>query len=359
MSRLKDAVESAISALESELPRIHSVLEAWENHGPATSIARDELNQLKDLYENDVVKKRLSDILEFCEDNDNDIARLESKESGSYLNHWTWIFGEEYVDRLHSAMDDIVSKTSDGADSAYFDEVYAGHVIQIELTDERLPQLVDVRGTLHRELEEEGNHGRSPEQLLRDMIEDSYGDARDTRLFCRFFDFKPTLDGFEAHEIVPSNDDEIPQYIGGEFSMDEYARSKPENFVWVAFNQLGELRDEYNEEHNELTDKYGVFADIDDTEEGVELKERIKQKARPIMNRVVDETYDKYGEYRDRVIASVRNKQDEYDLRDDVVSAFSNHVTKSINALIKNVENEFSEETQFNNDEEWGVLHIY
>lgn len=360
MSKLTDAVASAISALESELPRIHSVLEAWENHGPATSYARDELNQIKDLYENGVVKKRLSDILEFCEDNDDDISRLESQEAGVSLRILARTFGEQYVERLHRAMNDIVSETSDGEDSAYFDEVYAGHVIQRELTDDRLPKLSDVRSELHRALEENGDRERSPEQLLQDMIEDSYEDAQDTRLFCRLFDFKPTLDGFEVHDVVPSDTgDEVPGYIGGEFNDDEYNSGNPSNFVWVAFNQLGELCEEYNEEHHEITRKYGVFADIDDTEECVELKERIKQQARPIMARVVDETHDKYGEYRDRVIASVKNKQDEYDLSDDAVSAFANHVTKNINTLIKNVEDQFSEETQFYTDEEWGVFRLY
>ena len=306
MSKLTDAVASARSALESELPRIHSLLEAWESHGPATSYARDELDQLKDMYENGTVMQKMSNVLEFCEANDDDISRLESQDAGASLRHLAWIYEDYYVNRLRKSMAEFVSETSDGADSAYFDKVYAGHNIQRELTDERFPQLVEVRGELHRALEKEGNHERSPEQLLQDMTEDSYEDADDTRLFCRLFDFKATIDGFETHAIVPSNDEDIPQYIGGEFSMDEYDHSNPENFVWVAFNQLGELRDEYNDEHNELTDKYGVFADIDDTEEGVELRERIKQKARPIMDRVVDETRDKYGEYRDRIIASVK-----------------------------------------------------
>lgn len=350
MSKLKDAVASAISALESELPRIHSVLEAWEKHGPATSIARDELNHLKDLYENGVVKKRLSNVLEFCEDNDDDISRLESQEAGSSLRHLAWVAGEHYVDRLHSHMNDVVSDTSDGEDSEFFSKDYAGHFIKAGLEDDQFPQLSEIRGALHRALEEEGNHERSPEQLLQDMIEDSYEDARDTRLFCRLFDFKPTLDGFEVYNVVPSDDDDdIPRYIGGDFYDTEYSISKPENFVWVAFNQLGELCDEYNEAHSD---------DLSEEEEA-ELKNDIKQKARPIMSRVVDETHDKYGEYRDRVIASVRNKQDEYDLSDDVVSAFANHVTKNINALIKNVENEFSEENQFYNEDEWGVLRLY
>ena len=360
MSKLKDAVASAISALENELPRIHSVLEAWESHGPATSIARDELNQLKDLYENGVVKKRMSSVLEFCEDNEDDISRLENQEAGSSLRHLAWVAGEHYVERLHSHMNDVVSDTSDGEDSEFFSKDYAGHFIKAGLEDDQFPQLSEIRGALHRALEEEGNHERSPEQLLQDMIEDSYEDARDTRLFCRLFDFKPTLDGFEVYNVVPSDTgDEVPGYIGGEFSLDEYDCSQPENFVWVAFNQLGELCEEYNEEHNEIADNYDVFDDIDDTEEIIELKERIKQQARPIMNGAIDETHDKYGEYRDRVIASVRNKQDEYGLSDDVVSAFANHVTKNINALIKNVENEFSEENQFYNEDEWGVLRVY
>ena len=93
-------------------------------------------------------------------------------------------------------------------------------------------------------------------------------------------------------------------------------------------------------------------------DEKVERRESVKQRARPIMNRVVDETHEKYGAYRDRIIASVQKKQDEYDISDDAVSAFSDYVTRSIKSLIENVENEFSEEAQFSGSDQ-GVLRLY
>lgn len=83
--------------------------------------------------------------------------------------------------------------------------------------------------------------------------------------FCRLFDFNAEIDGFSTYSVVPSGTgDEVPGYIGGEFSLDDYSVSMPDNFVWVAFDELQNLCEEYNDEHNALTDKYGVFADIDD-----------------------------------------------------------------------------------------------
>ena len=360
MSEFKAALESAISALESELPRIQNVLDAWESHGPATPVARDELDKLKDQYENGVVKKRLSDILEFCEVNDDDISRLESQEAGIQLHPLARVFEESYIDRLREYMNNIESRTSEGADSAYFGRPDAGHYIYACLTADWIPQLSDVRGEFHRALEAEGNYERSPEQLLHDMTEDTYEDAADTRLFCRLFDFKTELDGFNAYEVVPSDTEaDPPQYIGGEFFMDEYARRKPDNFVWVAFDKLGALTDIYNNgvDHD---DDYGLASDVSDLlDEGIELEEALKQKARPIMQQVIDETHEKYGAYRDSVIASVKNKQDEYDLSDDVVNAFADHVKRGIGTMIENVENEFSEEHQFNSDHNWGVFWQY
>ena len=358
MSKLKDALESGISTLQREMPRIQNILDAWESYGPTNSFERDELDLLKEKYEDGVLTQQASSALAYCEDNDEEISRLEDQEYGDILRKLTSRL-ESYVDQLHSNVNGLESRMNEDQGSGLFGENFKSYYIQFQLTHGLIPHDREIKSALDVAHERESSYARSPEQLLRDMTESSYEETDDARLFCRLFDFKATIDGFETHAIVPSDDDDIPQYIGGEFSMDEYDRRKPENFVWVAFNQLGELRDEYNDEHNELTDKYGVFADIDDTEEGVELRERIKQKARPIMDRVVDETHDKYGEYRDRIIASVKSKQDEYDLSDDVVSAFSNHVTKGINALIKNVEIEFSEENQFDNDDPWGVLHVY
>lgn len=359
MSKLKDALESAISTLQRETPRIQNILEAWDSFDPDNSFERDELDLLREKYENGTLLKEALNELAVCEENDEEIVRLEDdQEYGDEFREAASTF-KAYVDQLPAKVSGLESRASEHEGTGLFGENYKAYDVPFALIDGSLPYPNQINSMLRRAHEHEANDARSPEKLLQSMTESSYEEPDDTRLFCRLFDFKAELDDFEVYEIVPSDDDEIPQYIGGEFSSDEYDRSQPENFVWVAFNQLGELCEEYNEEHNEIADNYDVFDDIDDTEEIIELKERIKQQARPIMNGVIDETHDKYGEYRDRVIASVRNKQDEYDLSDDVVSAFANHVTKRINALIKNVENEFSEENQFYNEDEWGVLRVY
>lgn len=358
MSKLKDALESAISTLQRETPRIQNILDAWESYGPVNSVEREELDRLKDKYENGTLMKQATSELAFCEDNDEEITRLEDQAYGDLFLMATSHF-EGYADQLRAKVDGLESRASEDGNTGLFGENYKPFHVEFALIDVAIPYSGQIESALNRALERESSYARSPERPLKDMTEDSRENEDDTRLFCSLFDFKTMIDGFETHAIVPPSYDDIPQYIGGEFSSDEYARSKPENFVWVAFNQLGELRDEYDEEYNAIAHKYGVFADIDDTEECVELNERIKQQVRPIMDRVVDETREKYGEYRDRAIAAVKNKQDEYNLSDDVVNAFSGHVRRGINSLIENVENEFSEETQFYNDEEWGVLHVY
>ena len=347
MSKLKDALESAISTLQREAPRIQNILDAWESYGPVNSVEREELDRLKDKYENGTLMQQAASELAFCEDNDEEITRLEDQEYGRLLRKATSSF-ESYADQLRAKVDGLESRASEHGGTGLFGDNYKAFHVQFALIDGSIPYYGQIESALNRALKRESSYARSPEQLLKDMTEDSREDEDDTRLFCSLFDFKTMIDGFETHAVVPPDDADIPQYIGGEFSVNEYDRSKPENFVWVAFNQLGDLCEEYNDAYS---------SDLSEDEK-VELREHVKQEARPIMYRVVDETHEKYGAYRDRIIASVQKKQDEYELSDDAVSAFANRVTKSINSLIKNVENEFSEETQFSGGD-WGVLRVY
>lgn len=348
MSKLKDALEAMTSTLQRETPRVQNILEEWERHGIA-SHERGQFDRLKDKYENGALVKRATSELAFCEENDEEISRLEDQYCGDNLRDVASAY-QSYADRLGSIVADLESRASEDEGAELFGKNYVAFEIQTALADGTIPYHGKIKSELKWAHEREGKLARSPKKLLRDMTRESYEDPINTVLFCRLFDFKTTLDGFETHAVVPPNDgDDIPQYIGGEFYDAEYDCSKPENFVWVAFKQLGELCEEYNDARSD---------DLSEEEE-VELKNDIKQKARPIMNRVVDEAHDKYGTYRDSIIASVQKKQDEYDLNDDVISAFANRVTKRINALTKNVENEFSEETQFHGDGNWGVFRIY
>lgn len=352
MSKLKDALESAKPALERELSRIQDLIEAWGRDGTiSTSTARDQLDRINNGYENVTLIRNVSDALEFCEDNDDDISRIESQDNryGNYFRAQAYRLSE-YASRPNWSANELESHMSDVQDSTSLSEKRVASFISAFLVSGPVPPRSELQRTLRRALESEGDCARSPEQLLWDIAEGSAGgeSEADTLAFCRLFDFKTTLDGFETGDVVPWSGDEIPWYIGGMFDDEEYNYSKPENFVWVAFNQLGELCEGYNEE---------FFSGLSEDEK-VELKERVKQKARPIMNNVVDETHEKYGAYRDRIIASVQKKQDEYDISDDAVSAFSDYVTRSIKSLIENVENEFSEETQFSGSDQ-GVLRIY
>lgn len=352
MSKLKDALESAKPALERELSRIQDLIEEWERHGVVDSTAREQIDHLKHGYENVAVTHRVSDALDFCEDNDDDISRVESQDN-RYSTHFRAMALRlnDYISRLHSRVTDLESHMSDVHDSEPFSDKHTAVFISGLLTGGPIPPCSDIQRTLRRALENEGDYARSPEQLLWDMAEGSAGgeDEDDALAFCRVFDFEMTLDGFETGEVVPwPGDAGCRCYIGGAFNDEEYNSGNPSNFVCVALNQLGDLCEEYNE---------AFFSGLSEDEK-VELKERVKQKARPIMDRAVDETHEKYGAYRDKIIASVQKKQDEYDISDDAVSAFSDYVTRSIKSLIENVENEFSEENQFSGGD-WGVLRIY
>lgn len=354
MSKLKVALESATSTLERELSRIQTLVEEWGRRGAVDSIERDELDLLKHEYENITLSRDVSDALEFCEDNDDDVSRVESQDNkhGTYFSVLASRI-EEYFSGLRSDVNQLESRVRDSQDSALFSNKNEALRSRISLTSGPIPSRSDLQRSLRRALEDEGDYARSPEQLLWDMAEGSSGgeDEDDTLAFCRLFDFKTEFDGIETHSVVPWTGDEYPWYIGGVFDDEEreYDCDDPNNFVCVALKQLDDLREEYS-------DAYSFDLSED---EKVELNERMKQKARSIMYRVVDEAHEKYGAYRDRIIASVRNKQDEYGLSGDVVSAFSNYVTRSISTLIKNVENEFSEETQFHGDGSWGAFRPY
>ena len=354
MSKLKDALESATPALERELSRIQDLIEEWERHGAVDSTARDQLDRLKRGYENSIVTQRVSGALKFCEDNDDDISRIESQDNryGTYFSVLAMRINE-YISSLRPDVTELESNVSNVHDSASLRDKNVARFISVLITEGPVPPSNELQRKLRRALESEASYTRSPEQLLQDMTEGSAGgeDEDDTRLFCRLFDFKTTLDGFETGSVVPwpGDLDVCPWYIGGMFVDGEYDYDDPNNFVNVALNQLGDLREEYRDAF-----RSGLGED-----EEVELKEYIKQKARPIMDRVVDEAHEKYGAYRDSVIASVQKKRDEYDLSDDVVSAFSDYVKRTIGTLIKSVENVFSEETQFQGDGDWGVLRAY
>lgn len=356
MSKLKDALEAATPALERELSRIQDLIEAWGRDGTISpSTARDQLDRLKDGYENVTLMRNVSDALEFCEDNDDDISRVESQDDryGTYFRAQAYRLSE-YISGSNWGANELESRASDVQDSTSLSEERVTSFISVFLVSGPVPPSSALQRELRRALENESDYTRSPEQLLWDMAEGSAGgeDEDDTRLFCRFFDFKTTFDGFETGGVVPwpGDVDVYPWYIGGTFIDGEYDYDDPNNnFVSVALNQLGDLREEYRDAF-----RSGLGED-----EEVELKEYIKQKARPIMDRVVDEAHEKYGAYRDSVIASVQKKRDEYDLSDDVVSAFSDYVKRTIGTLIKSVENVFSEETQFQGDGDWGVLRAY
>lgn len=356
MSEFKAALESAKPTLERELSQIQDLVEAWGRDGTISpSTARDQLGLLENGYENVTLMRNVSDGLEFCEDSDDDISRIESQDNeyGTYFRVQAYRLNE-YISGFRWGADELESRVNDVQDSTSRSDERVTSFISMFLISGPVPSRGELQRSLRRALEDEGDYERSPEQLLWDMAEGSAGGEieDDTRLFCRLFDFKTTFDGFETDSVVPwlGDVDVYPWYIGGTFVDGEYDYDDPNNnFVSVALNQLGALREEYRDARPGYLDE----------DEKVELKEYIKQKARPIMDRVVDETHEKYGAYRDRVIASVRNKQDEYDLSDDAVSAFSDYVTRTIGILINSVENAFSEETQFEGNGDWGLFWLY
>lgn len=375
MSEYKDTLESAIETAVQLTPRMQNAIEQLEERVKPTGSDLEYFNRCKELCENSVLIKQANEALAFVEECDEEIAKYETLFPRNP-------FGQDIIElNNHKAgmikeLKDLENYLDTGISPArYLKDIKLA--VGIHFVNP-IHNKADVEWSLSSARETYAEHyERSPEDLLRSMIESRPVEGyHDTGAFCHMFDFKTELDGIDTGRVVPTGADATnPAYIGGEFSATEYFHKKPENFVWVAFRKLGSLTSIYNaaldaidraEGSNELIGMSDLIMEVngdhdlasaaaDMLDEGEDLKEVLKQLARPIMHQVVDETHEKYGAYRDSVIASVENKQREYELSDAIVGEFAEHVRTSINALIKNVEDEFSEETQFGGGD-WGIF---
>ena len=378
MSEYKDVLELTIDTAVQLTPRIQNAIEQLEERAKPTGSDLEYFNECKEMLANRVRIKQANEALAFVEECDEEITKYETLFPGNPFgqciielnNHKAGMIEE--LKKLENYLDTGISPTS------YLKDIKLAigiHFVNPIHTKERVERRLSMARENYAEFYE-----RSPEELLQDMCKIPREVNHSTAMFCRLFDFKTELDGFDTGAVIPTGEDaRYPAYIGGEFSDTEYFFKKPDNFVWVAFSKLGSLMSIYNaaldaadraEGSNELVGMSDLIMEVngdhdlasaaaDMLEEGEDLKEVLKQLARPIMDRVVDEAHEKYGAYRDSVIASVQKKRDEYDLSDDVVSAFSDYVKRTIGTLIKSVENIFSEETQFQCDGDWGVLRAY
>ena len=375
MSEYKDVLESTIDAAVQLIPRMQNAIEQLEERAKPTGSDLEYFNERKEMLANRVRIKQANEALAFVEECDEEITKYEtlfpSNPFGQCIielnNHKAGMIEE--LKKLENYLDTGISPTS------YLKDIRLAigiHFVNPIHTKERVERRLSMARENYAEFYE-----RSPEELLQDMCKIPREVSHSTAMFCRLFDFKTELDGFDTGAVIPTGEDaRYPAYIGGEFSDVEYFfHRKPDNFVWVALNKLGTLASIYNsainsgvftEGSNELIGVHDlaleatgdldlISAAQDMLDEGEDLKEALKQLARPIMQQVVEEAHEKYGAYRNRVIASVENKQREYGLSDAVVSEFSERANHYIGKLIANVEDEFSEETQFSGDD-WGIF---
>lgn len=374
MSEYKDALESTIDTAVQLTPRIQNAIEQLEERVKLTGSDLEYFNECKEMLENRIRIKQANEALALVEECDEEITKYETLFPSNP-------FGQDIIElNNHKAgMIEELKKLENYLDTGISPASY--------LKDIKLAIGIHFVNPIHEKKDVEwslskarGNYAefyeRSPEELLRDMCKYPREVGHSTAAFCHMFDFKTELDGFDTGAVIPTGEDTAyPAYIGGEFSDTEYFHRKPDNFVWVALSKLETLTSIYNnvvnagsvtEGSNELVGMHDLMLEVsgdyelvsaaaDMLDEGADLKEALKQLARPIMRQVVEETHEKYGAYRDRVIASVENKQDEYDLSDDVINEFSERAKHYINKLIANVEDEFSEETQFSGGD-WGIF---
>lgn len=359
MSDLKNAAKLALETATRITPRVQTILEQWQERNKPVGFELRLFKSAQEPWYDGGFIDSVTSTLALIEENDADVTRFENESYGWHLRQATDRF-KVFADESPSRVSEIESHLNNPQDAARFDDI---NYLDLRLGFD-VPTKRSVNYALVRARDEYRVVSRSPEQVLRDMMHHyPFAWPDDTTLFRQLFDFETRFGDTDIYDVVPGRDaNTAPQYIGGDLTLDDYNSNKrPNNFVWVAIDKLVALNEIYNEAKSS-----GYFLSFDDygltdavrglVDEGMQLEEAVKQIARPIMQQVVDAAYEKYGAYRDEIIAGVENKQSKYELSDDIVNEFTGFVKKAIGAFIEDVEDAFSEEAQFNSGGDWGVF---
>lgn len=149
-------------------------------------------------------------------------------------------------------------------------------------------------------------------------------------------------------------DSDNPHYIGGTFA--EPGTANPD--------QCEPLYGAYVEVTEALPNKFqdgaeDIPGELLESEEYHELKAAVGQKARRVIDEANDWARSAYPAYANRMINSVRSKQEEYDLDDDLANEFESMVRKNVNALLDNVNDFFDADTLLDEDEANSAFYLW
>lgn len=353
MSKLKDAVEAQIEALEKLAPVAQDVVDEFMTRW-GVEIRNDQMVRLVNYapqsvgnYHERMNKTRKA--LEVCEENEERILELESRGASRVMDAIDRL--ERNVESLNTARRSVPAMLAQAEGMADVGEFTRA----IYNDDDLHPSLFGPADRMIEhaiEVDEEPSalekFGGAPEDILREFIDNggSYPLDETAAAFCEAFGFEPSVGGSEIENLemlLPGmGDPDNPNYIGGTFTEPgrvHHGRCEPLYGAFVEVTEIlpYEFQDGVEALKDELNDD-----EIRESEAYYELKDSIGQKTCTVIDEAVDWAQSAYPEYRKRMIGSVQGKQEEYGLSDDLVNEFASLVSVNVNALLDNVNEFFS-----------------
>lgn len=349
MSKLKDAIKAYIEALEKLAPLAQDLVDEFKTRW-GVEMKNNQNVRLVDFapqgagnYNERMAIARWA--LETCEESEERILKLEARGSSRVQAAIDRLeYNTEKVNVATRAVPGMLARAEDMADAEEF--------MRANFTnDDVYPPFDLMRGVLENAFESDEELGNNPEDIIREMVENGGSYALDdiAGAFCETFDFEPSIDGSPIENLemlLPDKGDpDNPHYIGGTFTEPgrvNHDRCEP---LYGAFVEVTEtLPYEFQDGVEEIK------GEIHESEEYYELKDSIGQRTRAVIDEAVDWAQSTYPEYCNRMIDSVRGKQEEYDLDDDLVNEFESLARANVSALLDNVNAFFNAETLLDDD---------
>lgn len=357
MSKLKDAVEAQIEALEKLAPLAQDLVDEFMTRW-GIEMRNDQYVRLVNYapqttgeYHKYMNKARKA--LEACEENEERILELESRG----VTRVTEVIdrlerGTESVNTARRAVPAMLAQAEDMADANEFAwAIYNNDDLSpsLYLIDVQIEIAIGTDSALKK-------FGGTPEDILREFIDNGGSNLLEetAAAFCEAFDFEPSVGGSKIENLemlLPGKgDSDNPNYIGGTFTEPgrvHLGRCEP---LYGAFVEVTEvLPYAFQDGVEALKDELGDD-EIRESEAYYELKDSIGKRTCSVIDDAVDWAQSAYPEYRKRMIGSVQGKQEEYGLSDDLVNEFASFVRVSVSALLDNVNAFFSTESLLDED---------
>lgn len=369
MSKLKDAVGAQIEALEKLAPAAQAVVDEFMTRW-GVAIRNSQNVRLVDYapqstgnYHERMNNSRKA--LEMCEENEERILELESRGASRVMDAIDRL--ERNVEKLNTArraVPAVLAQAEDAADANEFagaifnnDDLWLSFEYRANLMIERAIEVDEEPSALEK-------FGGTPEDIVREFIDNggSYALDETAAAFCEAFDFEPSIDGSPIENLemlLPDKGDpDNPHYIGGTFTEPgrvNHDRCEPlySAFVEATETLPYEFQDGVGALKGELSDD-----EIRESEAYYELKDSIGKRTCSAIDEAVDWAQSTYPKYCNRMIESVRGKQEEYDLGDDLVNEFESLARANVSALLDNVNEFFNAETLLGEDEANSVFFM-